>query len=186
MCVYYDFYGNFGLLLIELFTAFPSLPHHPHLIGMHVSCYGKSQQPVPSWLESVPSEPTPFGGIRAFTFFGHFSGDRRPSLHSRMTCRCRAETFERPNERTKERRNVSHKSLGGEWAYTRRSWAIANFEGKFVFASFASLVADPLSFFTFNTASVTCGQSYKASMIVIYDSRVVLDLKIPHITTLES
>ena len=31
-----------------------------------------------------------------------------------------------------------------------------------------------------------CGQSYKASMIVIYDSRVVPDLKIPHITTLES
>ena len=32
----------------------------------------------------------------------------------------------------------------------------------------------------------TCGQSYKASTIVIYDSRVVPDLKIPHITTLES
>ena len=30
------------------------------------------------------------------------------------------------------------------------------------------------------------GQSYKASTIVIYDSRVVPDLKIPHITTLES
>ena len=30
------------------------------------------------------------------------------------------------------------------------------------------------------------GQSYKASMIVNYDSRVVPDLKIPHITTLES
>ena len=29
------------------------------------------------------------------------------------------------------------------------------------------------------------GQSYKASAIVIYDSRVVPDLKIPHITTLE-
>ena len=28
--------------------------------------------------------------------------------------------------------------------------------------------------------------SYKASMIVIYDSSVVPDLKIPHITTLES
>ena len=34
--------------------------------------------------------------------------------------------------------------------------------------------------------SVTSGQSYKASTIVIYDSRVVPDLKIPHITTLES
>ena len=32
----------------------------------------------------------------------------------------------------------------------------------------------------------TCGQSYKASTIVIYDSRVVPDLKISHITTLES
>ena len=30
------------------------------------------------------------------------------------------------------------------------------------------------------------GQSYKASMIVIYDSRIVPDWKIPHITTLES
>ena len=29
-------------------------------------------------------------------------------------------------------------------------------------------------------------QSYKASMIVIYDSRVVPDLKIPHISTLDS
>ena len=32
----------------------------------------------------------------------------------------------------------------------------------------------------------TSGQSYKASTIVIYDSRVIPDLKIPHITTLES
>ena len=32
----------------------------------------------------------------------------------------------------------------------------------------------------------TSGQSYKASTIVIYDSRVVPDLKIPHIMTLES
>ena len=31
-----------------------------------------------------------------------------------------------------------------------------------------------------------CGQSYKSSVIVIYDSRVVPDLKIPHITTLDS
>ena len=30
-----------------------------------------------------------------------------------------------------------------------------------------------------------CGQSYKGSMIVIYDTRVVPDLKIPHIMTLE-
>ena len=30
------------------------------------------------------------------------------------------------------------------------------------------------------------GQSYKVSTIVNYDSRVVLDLKIPHITTLDS
>ena len=32
----------------------------------------------------------------------------------------------------------------------------------------------------------TCGQSYKAPTIVIYDSRGVPDLKLPHITTLES
>ena len=30
------------------------------------------------------------------------------------------------------------------------------------------------------------GQSYKAPTVVIYDSRVVPDLKLPHITTLES
>ena len=30
------------------------------------------------------------------------------------------------------------------------------------------------------------GQSYKAPMIVNYDSRVVPDLKLPHITTLKS
>ena len=29
------------------------------------------------------------------------------------------------------------------------------------------------------------GQSYKASTIVIYDNRVVLDLNLPHITTLD-
>ena len=34
--------------------------------------------------------------------------------------------------------------------------------------------------------SDTCGQSYKTSTIVIYNSRVVPDLKIPHFTTLES
>ena len=33
---------------------------------------------------------------------------------------------------------------------------------------------------------MTCGQSYKAPTIVIYDSRVVPDWKIPHITTLEA
>ena len=33
---------------------------------------------------------------------------------------------------------------------------------------------------------MTCGQSYKASTIVIYDSRVVPDLKTLHITTLGS
>ena len=31
-----------------------------------------------------------------------------------------------------------------------------------------------------------CGQSYKHFTLVNYDSRVVPDLKIPHITTLES
>ena len=33
---------------------------------------------------------------------------------------------------------------------------------------------------------IICGQYYKTSTIVIYDSRVVPDLKLPHITTLES
>ena len=33
---------------------------------------------------------------------------------------------------------------------------------------------------------ISCGQSYKASTIINYDSRVVPDWKIPHITTLES
>ena len=32
----------------------------------------------------------------------------------------------------------------------------------------------------------TSGQSYKAPTIVIYDSRVIPDLKLPHIMTLES
>ena len=36
------------------------------------------------------------------------------------------------------------------------------------------------------TSPKTSGQSYKASTIVIYDTRVVPDLKITHITTLES
>ena len=35
-------------------------------------------------------------------------------------------------------------------------------------------------------APLTSGQSYTDSTIVNYDSRVVPDLKIPHITTLES
>ena len=38
--------------------------------------------------------------------------------------------------------------------------------------------------FTHNLFS--SGQYYKTSTIVIYDSRVVPDLKLPHITTLES
>ena len=37
-----------------------------------------------------------------------------------------------------------------------------------------------------NCTKDTSGQSYKASTIVIYDSRVVPDLKIPHIMTLDS
>ena len=32
---------------------------------------------------------------------------------------------------------------------------------------------------------ISCGQFYKASTIVIYDSRVVPNLKIPHITALD-
>ena len=37
-----------------------------------------------------------------------------------------------------------------------------------------------------NGENYTSGQSYKAPTIVIYDSRVVPDLKLPHIMTLES
>ena len=36
------------------------------------------------------------------------------------------------------------------------------------------------------TIGVTSGQSYKASTIEIYDSKVIRDLKILHFTTLES
>ena len=36
------------------------------------------------------------------------------------------------------------------------------------------------------SGQVPCGQSYEGSTIVIYDSRVVPDQKIPHITTLDS
>ena len=36
------------------------------------------------------------------------------------------------------------------------------------------------------TRNTSSGQSYKASMIINYDSGVVPDLKIPHFTTLES
>ena len=38
---------------------------------------------------------------------------------------------------------------------------------------------------TFDNKAFFCDKSYKASMIVIYDFRVVADLKIPHITTLD-
>ena len=37
-----------------------------------------------------------------------------------------------------------------------------------------------------HAAVAHCDQSYKASTIVNYDSRVVPELKIPHIMTLES
>ena len=37
-----------------------------------------------------------------------------------------------------------------------------------------------------NIISSHCGQSYKASTIIIYNARVVPDLKIPHIMTLDS
>ena len=37
-----------------------------------------------------------------------------------------------------------------------------------------------------NSLLSTCGQSYKSSTIVFYDSRVVPDLNIPHIMTLDS
>ena len=43
-----------------------------------------------------------------------------------------------------------------------------------------------MAIFKLNGRSEYSGQSYKASSIVIYDSRVIPDLKIPHITTLES
>ena len=38
----------------------------------------------------------------------------------------------------------------------------------------------------FSVEKISSGQSYKASTIVIYDSRVLPDLKIPHIMTLDS
>ena len=36
------------------------------------------------------------------------------------------------------------------------------------------------------TTNVTCDQSYKQFTLVIYDSRVIPDLKVPHITTLDT
>ena len=50
-----------------------------------------------------------------------------------------------------------------------------------IFLNFNKKYADD-----WNLNADLCGQSYKASTIVIYDSRVVPDLKIPHITTLDS
>ena len=38
----------------------------------------------------------------------------------------------------------------------------------------------------FGNTRASCGQSYKHFTLVNYDSRVVPDCKIPHITTLES
>ena len=40
--------------------------------------------------------------------------------------------------------------------------------------------------FEAESSAFCCGQSYKAPTIVIYDSRVAPDSKIPHITKLES
>ena len=40
--------------------------------------------------------------------------------------------------------------------------------------------------FSFAKYIYFCGQSYKASAIIIYDTKVVPDLKIPYITTLDS
>ena len=37
----------------------------------------------------------------------------------------------------------------------------------------------------FKCIDFLCAQSHKAPTIIIYDSRVVHDLKLPHITTLE-
>ena len=42
------------------------------------------------------------------------------------------------------------------------------------------------SFTRHSYSAEACGQSYKTSTIVIYDSRVVPDLKLPNISTLES
>ena len=36
------------------------------------------------------------------------------------------------------------------------------------------------------TTNVTCDQSYKQFTLVIYDSRVIPDLKVPQITTLDT
>ena len=60
-------------------------------------------------------------------------------------------------------------------------------------ASFLVGVSDAESVFDMKYSStmvkagqVTSGQSYKHFTIIIYDSRVVPDWKIPHFTTLES
>ena len=52
--------------------------------------------------------------------------------------------------------------------------------------STSCVLSDVIPINIFKQVRPTCGQSYKASTIVIYHSRVVPDLKIPHITTLES
>ena len=44
----------------------------------------------------------------------------------------------------------------------------------------------PFSCFSKSLTTKLCGQSYKASTLVIYDSTVIPDLTIPHITTLGS
>ena len=57
-----------------------------------------------------------------------------------------------------------------------------------IYQSFKSALVEFLQIILSNykTCNFICGQSYKASTIVICDSRVVPDLKIPHITSLDS
>ena len=51
---------------------------------------------------------------------------------------------------------------------------------------FVSVGGGNLDFLPKKLYNITfCGQSYKASTIIIYDSRVIPDWKIPHIMTLE-
>ena len=76
----------------------------------------------------------------------------------------------------------SHCILPSVWAFILpRKWYYKNHFWRSLFLPLLHLL------FLNNVWPITtCGQSYKASTIVIYDSRVVPDLKIPHITTLES
>ena len=60
---------------------------------------------------------------------------------------------------------------------------IANFRGDLSFCYFEH---SELAYPNWLYQVLFSGQSYNASTIIIYDSRVVPDLNLPHITTLDS